>query len=455
MWDEDNPDIEEFVVRTKKDEPTFFEELGDLFFLGARDKAPVVSGGGGSKSEPEAKEAFVFPGPEVTPEVVVTGTRIATAISVPAAAAAVAIVAAATAVASVLSDQALEKALERIKEPEPEPKPEPKPEPQPQPELETVTVRTSPEMQTFTVSASPAAAGGGSGRGGVIEVTPAFEEAPPDWIEIGLRQDLGPFGAEATPKTDVSKVTEAALKVLQQVLDPFGNVVPQEIRLFPTEEAPIRTKPAPQVEEVIVPEAPIEEIVVPGTRPQPSAPVVSEPAGPGQTIPIQIEEPAVVVPPAKEEKPTVPDELMQPAPTTLTYVQLFPQYPVEERAGKPAPQVEVVTFPVTATEPIVETQPITETQPIVQTPVKVETGTTVTGPVSGAISTPLTPVQEAVVPFTGRIEPPKTQQAQCAEQKKPRTVCYRGYYREFRDTERKVRWERVPCEPRPRKKRKR
>ena len=125
MFDEDVPDLEEFVVRTKREEPTFADILSDIFFLGTRERGPSPISGGSTIEPP--KEAFVGPVPEVLPEVVVTAGRVATAVSLPAAAAAATIVAAVAAAGKVLSDIALEKAIERITEPEPEPKPEPEP----------------------------------------------------------------------------------------------------------------------------------------------------------------------------------------------------------------------------------------------------------------------------------------------------------------------------------------
>jgi hypothetical protein len=422
VWDEENPDLEEFPIRAKREEPTFLDTLSDIFFLGGRDNAPPPLSGG-SKAEPP-KEAFVAPLPEVLPEVVVTGGRIAAAVSVPAAAAAATIVTAIAAAGKVLSDIALEKAIERITEPEPEPKPEPKPTPKPQPQpLPEFTITAPQELQTFTVQASPAVAGGGGSRPPPTFATPAFEEMPPDFLEIALRQDLGPFGAEATPKTDVAGIVQKALDVLSKVTDPFANIVPTEVR---TPEVAIEPKPTPQpaiVVPIIEPdiEEEIPEFVVPGTKPAPAAPVIAP-------VPVFEPEP-VVIPQPKPEKTPVPDEFAYPVPVVQ---------PVIIPIAEPAPS------PAVKPEPVFEPAPAPAVAPKVAAPV-------VSTPVLPVL---LTPFQEAMVPLVSNIGAPKPpQEAEACEppKKKPRTVCYRGYYREYRNSERKVKWERVPCEPRPKK----
>jgi hypothetical protein len=251
----------------------------------------------------------------------------------------------------------------------------------------------------------------------------AFEEMPPDWLEIGLRQDLGPFGAEATPKTDVASVVQKALDVLSKVADPFANIVPTEVR---TPEVAIEPKPTPQpaiVVPIIEPEIEeeIPEFVVPGTKPAPTTPVIAP-------FPVFEPEP-VVIPQPKPEKTPVPDEFAYPVPVVQPVI-----IPIAEPA--PSPTVEP--------EPVIEPAPAPAVAPKVAAP---------------AVSTPilpvlLTPFQDAMVPFVSNIGTPKApQEAEACEppKKKPRTVCYRGYYREYRTSERKVKWERVPCEPRPKK----
>jgi hypothetical protein len=251
----------------------------------------------------------------------------------------------------------------------------------------------------------------------------AFEEMPPDWLEIGLRQDLGPFGAEATPKTDVAGVVQKALDVLSKVTDPFANIVPTEVR---TPEVAIEPKPTPQpaiVVPIIEPdiEEEIPEFVVPGTKPAPAAPVVAP-------APVFEPEP-VVIPQPKPEKTPVPDEFAYPVPVVQ---------PVIIPIAEPAPS------PAVKPEPVFEPAPAPAVSPAIAIPV-------VSTPVMPVL---LTPFQEAMVPFVSNIGAPKPpQEAEACEppKKKPRTVCYRGYYREYRNSERKVKWERVPCEPRPKK----
>ena len=418
MWDEENPDLEEFPIRAKRDEPSFLDTLSDIFFLGARDSAPPPLSGGGSKIEPP-KEAFVAPLPEVSPEVVITGTRLATAVSLPAAAAAGTIVAAIAAAGKALSDIALEKALERIAEPELEPAPAPKPAAPPQ-VLPVVTVTAPRELQTFTVQASPAVAGGGGSRPPPTFATPAFEEMPPNFLEIALRQDLGPFGAEAMPKTDVSGIVQKALDVIAKVADPFAQIVPPGVR-----EPDVVVEPQRIVEPVIKPTPiapeiaePLPEFVVPGTRP---APIVAP-------VPVFEPEP-VVIPVPKPEKTPVPAEFAYPVPVIQPNI-----VPIAEPAPSPAVKPEPIFQPAPA--------------PAVLPPVA-----------SPAILPPpipvlLTPFNEAMLPFESNLgAPPVPQEAQACEppKKKPRTVCYRGYFREYRNSERKVKWERVPCEPRPKK----
>jgi hypothetical protein len=418
LWDEENPDVEEFPIRAKRDEPSFLDTLSDIFFLGARDSAPPPLSGGGSQTEPP-KEAFVAPLPEVSPQVVITGARLATAVSLPAAAAAGTIVAAIAAAGKVLSDIALEKALERIAEPELEPAPAPKPAAPPQ-VLPVVTVTAPRELQTITVQASPAVAGGGGSRPPPTFATPAFEELPPNFLEIALRQDLGPFGAEAMPKTDVSGIVQKALDVIAKVADPFAQIVPPGVR-----EPDVVVEPQRIVEPVIKPTPiapeiaePLPEFVVPGTRP---APIVAP-------VPVFEPEP-VVIPVPKPEKTPVPDEFAYPVPVIQPNI-----VPIAEPAPSPAVKPE----------PVFEPAPAPAVAPKVDAP---------------AVSMPampvlLTPFQEAMVPFASNIGAPKPpQEAEACEppKKKPRTVCYRGYYREYRNSERKVKWERVPCEPRPKK----
>lgn len=417
MWEEDLPEIEEFVVRAKREEPNFLDTLADIFFLGSRERAPNVPIGGGSKTEPEeskAKEAFVAPLPEVLPEVVVTGARLATAISLPAAVAATTIVGAVAAAGKVLSDIALEKALERIAEPELEPKPQPKPAPKPEP-LPVVTITTAPELPTIVVSARPIESGGFKPPNLPPFATMAFEEMPPDWLEIGLRQDLGPFGAETVPKTNVGQIVQKAFDVISKVADPFAQIVPSAIR-----DPDIVVKPQPIIEPIPKPvpiqppiEEPEPEFIVPGTKP---APVVAP-------VPVFEPEP-IVVPAPKPEKTPVPDEFAYPVPVIQPNI-----VPIAEPAPSPIVQPQPVSQPAGAAKPAV----LPPVMPVL-----------------------LTPFDEAMLPFESNLgAPPVPEEAQACEppKKKPRTVCYRGYYREYRNSERKVKWERVPCEPRPKKRR--
>jgi hypothetical protein len=125
---------------------------------------------------------------------------------------------------------------------------------------------------------------------------------------------------------------------------------------------------------------------------------------------------------------------------------------VPDEFAYPVPVIQPVIIPIAepAPSPIVEPEPVAEPAPAPAVLPKVA---------APAVSTPvlpvlLTPFQEAMVPFVSNIGAPKPpQEAEACEppKKKPRTVCYRGYYREYRNSERKVRWERVPCEPRPKK----
>jgi len=176
----------------------------------------------------------------------------------------------------------------------------------------------------------------------------------------------------------------------------------------------------------------------PGGRPKPPLPI---PAKSGETpgIGAQGKNPLLK---SATPKAKVPEKVARPAPVSAATIPRpatrLPQPRSAARAPRPRP----------ASSPLfrVSVRPRIPARP---RPVRL------TNPLSAPVQRALLTASKAGVltlPGGGSTPPPRqpTQRDKCKpcpkpKEKKPRTTCYRGYFREYEKSERKVRWEKVPC----------